>query len=484
MTESLIGPWDIVVILAALSALVGVGWTFRQRQTSTDEFFLGGRSIPWWAVGLSFVAAEVSAATLIAVPATVYRENCRYLQFFIGSAAARLVLASVFIPVFYRLRVTSIYEFLAVRFGSRTQTAATGFFFVTRLLGSAVRLMVACLAISTLLNVPLLPVILLFVVVTALYTGFGGMRAVVWTGVLQGFIILAAGLAAFVYLANRLDGAPELWRWADEGGRLSLIHWTPDPGKTWLSDPNLLWLAIMNGFFGSLAAFGTDQDFMQRLLAVDTREAAQRTMRWAIPVSLLTLLIYVGVGLGLYAFYAANPGTPPPTNLEKIFPYFVGHEMPDGLKGLVLAAVVLASIDSPLAALATSFVKDLYAPRRPNRMDIHYLKMGKRSLWVFGAVLALLAWWFGGFDKTLWLAFKIGGVTFGSLLGVFLLGLITDRGDDRLNVLAMLTSGAAMLFLLILSEKKVIGLGWSWLVIFGTLLTFCIGALKPGRGRA
>jgi SSS family transporter len=483
MNDSLlISGADIAILAAAFLSMALVGWLCRGGQGSTGEFFLGGRSLPWWAVCLSFVATEVSAATLIAVPATVYRENCQYLQFFIGSAAARLSIAGLFIPVFYRYECTSIYQFLGRRFGPMTQTAATALFFVTRLLGSAVRLMVACLALSVLLGLPILPVILAFMLVTVFYTGYGGMKAVVWTGVLQGLVILAAGLAAVLYLIHRVDGGlPALLDLARAGGRLSIVHWRPSPGMTWLSDPNVLWLAALNGFFGSMAAFGTDQDFMQRLLSVETREASQRTMRWAIPVSFLTLCLYVAVGVGLYAFYAQHPGLPLPENKEKIFPHFIGREMPAAIKGLLLSAVVLASIDSPLSSLSTSFVTDIYGRLRPGRPDGHYLSVSRASLAVFGLILAAMAWWFSGFDKILWLAFKIGGVTFGALLGVFLLGILTRRGTDRMNVAAMTVSAGAMLTLLILSETGVLPLGWSWLVILGTFTTFLIGSLGGQR---
>lgn len=481
MSDVLVSGADLAVLAAALLIMVGVGWRFRARQTSTEEFFMGGRTLPWWAVALSFVATEVSAATLIAVPATVYRENCQYLQFFIGSAAARLSISALFIPVFYKHRCTTIYQYLAARFGPRTQTTATLFFFVTRLLGSAVRLMVACLAFSVLLGWPLLPVILVFTTVTALYTGFGGLRAVVWTGVLQGLVILAGGLGTVLFLAHSVGGFESLMDLARAGGRLSVFHWRPAPGMTLLSDPNLLWLAVLNGFFGSLAAFGTDQDFMQRLLSVDTAANSRRTMNWAIPVSFFTLCLYVMVGLGLYAFYTQNPALPLPESPEKIFPHFIGHQMPAGLKGLLLTAIVLASIDSPLASLSTSFVTDIYSRWRPGLADAHYLKVGRAALWVFGAALALLAWGFGGLDKFLWLAFKIGGVTFGALLGVFLLGITTDRGSDRGNVAAMSVSAALMATLLVLTETKVFSVGWSWLVILGTVITFAGGCLARRR---
>ncbi len=215
---------------------------------------------------------------------------------------------------------------------------------------------------------------------------------------------------------------------------------------------------------------------MQRLLTVETRKSSQRTMLWTTGVSLFVLVIHLAIGTALYAFYAQNPSEGLPANLEAIFPHFIGHAMPGFLRGLMLSSIVLASIDSPLAALATSFITDVYQPLREKlgrpAGDGHYLAASRVSIVGFGVVLALLAFWFSSFDKILWLAFKIGGVTFGSLLGVFLLGLVTKRRANRANLVAMIASAALMLALLILSEKKLIPLGWTWLVVLGTFSTF------------
>ena len=147
MNSALITLADFSVMASLLALMVGVGFFFRRRQTSTEEFFLGGRKVPGWAAALSFVATEVSAVTIISVPATAYRENWEYLQFFIGSAAARIVIATLFIPAFYKFHCTTIYQFLAARFGWGTQVAASFFFFLTRLTGSGVRLMAACICL-------------------------------------------------------------------------------------------------------------------------------------------------------------------------------------------------------------------------------------------------------------------------------------------------------------------------------------------------
>jgi SSS family solute:Na+ symporter len=482
---------DLAVLGALLACMVGLGLWFRRRQTSTDEFFLGNRRVPGWAAALSFVATEVSAVTIISVPATAYMENWEYLQFFIGSAAARVVIAYLFIPAFYRFHCTTIYQFLAARFGVPTQVAASCFFFVTRLLGSGVRLMAACLALSVLLGVDIRWVIVAFITVGVLYMGAGGMRAVVWTNVLQAIVFIGGGLAAVIYITGRVDGgAAGLLRAATEGGRLAVFDPGPSAGAPgfWAAfwkNPNIWWVAVLNGFFGSMAAFGTDQDLMQRLLTVETRRTSQRTMLATIGLSLGVLVIYLSVGTALYGFFTTHPGLALPEKLDAIFPFFIGAHTPALLKGVLVAAIVLAGIDSPLASLATSFVTDVYRPWRARRGlpvdDAALLRLSRLCVGVFGVLLALLAWAFSHGKNILWLAFKIGGVTFGALLGVFLLGLLTPRGRNRGNITAMSLSAALNVVLLILSETGRIPLGWSWLVILGTLVTLGVGALWPGR---
>src|SRR5262249_45446606 len=362
-----------------------------------------------------------------------------------------------------------------------TQTMAALFFFLTRLLGSGVRLMAACLAMSVLIGWHILPVIVLFILISVAYMGLGGMRAVVWTNVIQALVFIAGGLVTVAFLLHEIRGGlPAALDVAGAAGRLDIFKWGPSPseGGTWkafLSDPNIWWLAILNGFFGSMAAFGTDQDLAQRLLTVETRRESQRTMTLTIPTSLFVLFIYMCVGAGLYVFYRQNPSLPLPEKLDKIFPHFIGHVMPQGMRGLLLSAIVLASIDSPLASLATSFVTDLYKPLRPALPDEAYLRISRWCVGAFGAVLAVLAYLFSFLERILWLAFKVGGVTFGSLLGVFLLGLLTKRPSNRANAWSMAASAVMMFVLLILSEKGIFPLGWSWLVILGTLVTFAGG---------
>jgi SSS family transporter len=474
---------DYAVLFAALAALVAIGGAFTSEQRETGDFFLARRRIPWWAACLSFLATEISAVTIISVPATAYSENWEYFQFFVGSSLAKLAVAWLFIPAFYRYDCTTIYEFLRHRFGAASQVTGSLFFFVTRLLGSGVRLMAACLAVSVLVGWPLPAVIALFTVVSIAYIALGGVKAVVWTNVFQASTFLLGGVLTLLFLASQMDGGLRgMLATAAEAGRLDLINWGPAPGTPdfWrriLTDPNIVWLAVLNGLVGSMAAFGTDHDLMQRLLTVETRRESQRTLALTPLGTLATLLIYLSIGAGLYAYYAQHPaaGLPRP---DEIFPFFIRTAMPELLRGLMLAAIVLASIDSPLGSLAASFVTDIYRPLLVRgRSERHYLRVSRAAVAAFGLALALLAWGFSFFDKILWLAFKIAGVTFGSLLGVFLLGLCTRVRADRANVLAMVVMALVNLVLLVLSETRVIALGWSWLVILGTVGTMTLARL-------
>jgi SSS family solute:Na+ symporter len=484
---------DYAVLAASLTVLVAIGASFTRGQRDTVDFFLARRRVPWWAVGLSFLATEISAVTIISVPATAYSENWEYFQFFVGSTLAKWAVAFLFIPAFYRHDVTTIYEFLAHRFGRASQVTGSIFFFVTRLAGSGVRLTVTSVAVAHLMGWPLGPTIAIFVLISIVYIATGGVQAVVWTNVFQAVMFLLAGAVTLGYLLTQIPGGVDaVVATAGQAGRLNVVHWGPAPGAPdfWrrvLTEPNIFWVAILNGLVGSMAAFGTDHDLMQRLLTVETRRESQRTLSLTPLATLVTLLIYLGLGAGLYVFYTQHPA-PALTRPDEILPHFVREVMPGALRGLMLSAIVLASIDSPLGSLAASFVTDIYRPLLVrNRSERHYLAVSRSAVLGFGIVLGLLAWAFSLVaGQMLWFVFKIAGVTFGSLLGVFLLGLLTRRRVvDGANVVAMIVMALVNLALLIGIETRVVPLAWSWLVVVGTAGTMLLAvALSPLMSRA
>jgi len=475
--------------------------------------------MPPLAACLSFVAAEISAVTILSVPGTAFKDNWQYLQFFIGSAGARIAVAFLFIPIFYKFNCTTIYEFLRHRFGRETQYAGSAFFFVARLLGSAVRLYMASAGVGIIMGWTLERTLVVFSIVSIAFIAFGGIKAVIWTGAYEAIIFFVAGIAVIGYLLSQVQGSlSDAWQMADKAGNLSLFNVEVAPpvaGESWwetvnrfLADPKTLWAAILSTFFLNLAVFGTDQDFMQRLLTVKTRRSSQRAILGTILAGFPLTCTYLAVGTLLFVFYSQHPTMAVAAKADDILPNFAVAVLPFGMKGLVLAAIVLANIDSPLSSLSSSFVTDIYRPLiRRAGSERHYLWVSRGSIVAFGVLLAVLAYGCRNFEKgILWVALEILAVPSGSMLGVFLLGLLTKRRANRGNVVAMIISAVAMAILLALGEGKdyiaalgwgwltdlssQVTIGWSWLIVIGTVMTFVLGYLlgrppsadEPGQG--
>ena len=484
---------DYAVLVASLLVLLAIGVALTRQQRDTVDFFLARRRVPWWAACLSFLATEISAVTIISVPATAYRENWEYVQFFIGSSLAKLAVAFLFIPAFYRHDVTTIYQFLADRFGQASQVTASVFFFITRLAGSGARLTATAVAVSLLIGWSLPTTIAVFTIISIVYIGTGGVKAVIWTNVFQALMFLAAGGLTLGYLVSAIDGGVgAIITTAGSAGRLDIVNWgpaigAPDFWRRVFTEPNIFWVAVLNGVVGSMAAFGTDHDLMQRLLTVETRRQSQRTLALTPFGTLLTLAIYLSLGAALYTYYTQHPA-PTLARADEILPFFTREVLPAAFRGVMLSAIVLASIDSPLGSLSASFVTDVYRPLLARgRTERHYLVVSRVAVAIFGLILGVLAWGFSLIaGQMLWLVFKIAGVTSGSLLGVFLLGLLSrKRIPDAANVTAMIAMALVNVVLLALSETKVLPFAWSWLVVIGTagtiVIALALGAVLTRR---
>ena len=469
-----LGLIDLIVVGLAIIILFVISYIFGREEKDTKDFFVGGRKVPSIVACLSFVATEVSALTIIGVPATAYSENWQYLQFFVGSATARVMVAFLFIPVFYKYDFTSIYEFLRHRFGPETQYAGSIFFFITRLIASGVRLYAACLGVGIILGWSLAQTLLVFTIVSIIFITFGGIKAVVWAGAYQATVFFLAGGVLLIYLLLQIHGGlSTAWQIAGEAGRLSVFKFDFD-----LNNPTTFWAGTANAFFIGLAVFGTDQELMQRLLTVKTRKASQKTIISTILVGLPVLCIYLGIGTLLYIFYQQNPGIPHPEKAKEVFSHFVANSLPVGLKGLMLSAIILASIDSPLSSLSSSFVTDIYRPLiKKSATEKHYLLVSRIGIAAFGFILAIIAFACEPVENILWFAFEIISVTGGATLGVFLLGVLTKCKSNYGNIAAMIISTASMAALLLLSHGGYIKLAWSWLIVIGTVMTFVIGFL-------
>ena len=523
--------FDAIVIFAYFALILGIGLSQRSKSGSMEGFALGDRQIAWWAVLASILAAEISAGTFFGAPGEGYAlRNFTYVQLMLGYLLARVVVSAVFIPAYYRHGVVSIYEFLGTRFGPVTHRLSSGVFLITRLLASGTRLWVPTMIIVIIwhLQNPGLTIspstefwltavaLVLITLLTAVYTTLGGIRAVIWTDVLQIIVLVFALGFSLIYLLSHIPGGwsgatalltgPNDLKVIDLGTQEGLGFW--GNVKHILEQEYTLWAAFLGSTFVTLATHGTDQDMVQRMLtAKNKRQSAVATMLSGLADIPITLVV-LGIGILLYVFYQQNVDALLPrgetgvVSSNKVFPYFVLTVMPAGLRGLVIAGVLattMGSLSTALNSLATSYVRDFH---------FHWFgepdsDAGKVKVLRFGTVLfatllvsvALATAYVTSHNpelRILPIILGIFGYTYGSLLGVFMTGLFTrTRGNDFGNVIAMIAGFVVVAYLSGL-DKDVMGLfganglsrpAWMpviefpWRIMFGTITTFTIAMM-------
>ena len=464
---------DASVLVAYFCGIVGIGLWAGRRNTNLTEFALGGRSIPWWAVLASIIAAETSAATFLGTPAEGFKtRSFIYAQLTIGTILARIVIAFTFIRPYYRYGVQSIYEFLEIRYGPWTRNVASGIFLFTRVLGIGVRLYLGGVIIKVIWQY-LFPEIqiniwiyfwgILFVtLLTTLYTAIGGIKAVVWTDFIQASLMVGSMLFAIWLLVKEtpggltkiremLGGIPPFFQSGldfHDGFWLSL--------KKVLEEPYTLFSAFIGSTFLTMATHGTDQDNVQRMLTAKDFHKSRLSLILSGLADLPIAFGFLLVGILLWVHYQSAPDPHLPETDNEIFAYYIVTSMPVGLRGLIVAGVfatMMGSTSAALNALATSFTKDFFLPslkgRNSGRTAIY---AARAATIVFGAamvIVATLAAYAVLRDSKLTiipLALQSFGYAYGSLLAVFLLGMWTKtRGRDGTNVLAMICGIASVL---------------------------------------
>jgi SSS family solute:Na+ symporter len=464
---------DAIVLLLYFFGIVGIGLWAGRRNSTLTEFALGGRSIPWWAVLASIIAAETSAATFLGTPAEGFKtRSFIYAQLTIGTILARVLIAFTFIRPYYRYGVQSIYEFLEIRFGPWTKNLASGIFLFTRVLGIGVRLYLGGVIIKVIWQY-LFPGIsvniwiyfwgILFVtLLTTLYTAVGGIKAVVWTDFIQASLMLGSMVFATWLLVHhtpgglatvqqRLGGWPVFFQ---TGLNFGNGFW---PGmKAMLEEPYTLFSAFIASTFLTMATHGTDQDNVQRMLTAKDFRKSRLSLILSGLADLPIAFGFLLVGILLSVYYDVLPDQHLPAADNEVFAYYIVTQMPVGVRGLIIAGVfatMMGSTSAALNALATSFTKDFYLPyfrRKESRRSPVYA--ARAATVVFGAlmvVVATLAAYAVLQDSKLTiipLALQSFGYAYGSLLAVFLLGMLTKRrGRDETNVLAMLLGVVSVL---------------------------------------
>jgi solute:Na+ symporter, SSS family len=468
---------DTVVLFAYFFGIVALGLWAGRRNKNLQDFSLGARSIPWWAVLASIIAAETSAATFLGTPAEGFKtRGYFYGQLVIGTILARIIIASTFIKPYYDYRVQSVYEFLTVRFGTKTKNMASGIFLFTRVLGIGVRLYLggAIMVVIWRYLFPTLPVnlntyiwgIIFVTIITTIYTAVGGIKAVVWTDLIQAVLMFSSVIFAIFLLLRHIPGGFNTVK-ENLGGlnnvKIFQTGWNSElpfgaAMKAMLEEPYTLFAAFIGSTLLTMATHGTDQDMVQRMLTAPNYRKSQLSLVLSGIMDLPIAMAFLTVGILLSVYYSVVPGTTLPAADNEIFGHYIVHEMPVVFRGLIIAGVfatMMGSTSAALNALATSFTKDFYLPYiRPNATDRQAIRAARIATTVFGVLMIIVATMAANAvlqnAKLTIIPIAIGilGYTYGALLAVFLLGMLTrSRGADVSNVVAMIVGIMSVLVL-------------------------------------
>src|SRR3954453_24170506 len=519
---------DSFVLLSYFTIIIFIGLRMGQKEDSLHDFALGGRRIPWWAVLASIVAAETSAATFFGTPGEGFAlHNYTYLQLAFGTIIARVLVSYIFIKPYYDYKVYSIYEYLTARFGVPTKNAASAVFLFTRVLASGARLYVAAIALvlayemiagarpnqTQTLWIYIVACVVI-VILTAIYTTLGGIKAVVWTDFIQASIMMGSALIALGLLYSAIPGG---WQEiVDRHGGFSVSDFITtglDPAKhgweKWKGMFEIeytIFAGLIGSTFVTMATHGTDQDIGQRMLTAPDIRRSRRSLMLSGLADIPIVMTFLSIGLLLWTYYQAHPDPTLPKTPNETFCHFVLYQMPVGLRGLLIAgifATAMGSLSTAINALATSFTRDWYEPYiNPQSTEEQSLRAVRWATFWFSILMIIVA------STTSYLVIVhpkvriipivlgIFGYTYGSLLGVFLCGMFTRRrGNDLGNIIAMIT-GFIVVAILSGLPNNIAGLlggklytqpSWlpvmefPWWICFGTIVTFSVAMLFKTR---
>jgi SSS family transporter len=468
--NSYFSPGDWAIIVLYLLGIVALGVWFGKDQHNTRDYFLGGKNIPWWGIGLSIVAAETSALTIISVPAMAYGSNISLLQMIIGYVIARIILAVVLVPHYFKGEIYSPYQLFANAFGPGARQTAAGFFLLSETLAAGVRVYVASIPVKLMLGDdllargtgdPILGAILLFVILSLFYTYIGGVKAVIWTDAVQFGLFLLGGLFALCYIPGLIDGGlRSVMAHASDAGKLHWLNLAPPPRVSWMKflfgAPFNLWMGLIGGTVVVLSSHGAEQLIVQRVLACQNVAAGRKALVLSAILIFPLFLIFLLVGVMLWAFYQSHPfqiplPEPKPGSGIKandfVFPIFMMTEVPHLLKGFLIVAILsaaMSSVSSALTSLASVSTMDFVKHLLPQKDDRFFLRFSKTSTIAWAVALVFIAYLSRRVDFVLNAAFSLRGLTSGALLGGLALAIFWKNRRALPVVTGMLCSLAAM----------------------------------------
>jgi SSS family transporter len=465
-----IHPIDLAIVIAYLLGVTALGMWFRRGSRDAREYFLGGRTTPWWALAFSIVATETSTLTIIGTPAISYGGNLTFLQLVLGYLIGRVLIVLLFLPGYFRGEFLTAYALIEKRFGARARAVAATTFLVTRAVAEGVRVSAIALVVSVVLGTSERLAVLVVIALTVLYTLEGGMKAVIWTDVAQLLLYLTGSAVTFWVLLHRIPGGwSEVTQVAAVAGHKLQVfdfsfHW---------ATKYTFWSGLIGGAFLTMASHGTDQTIVQRLLAARDQRDSRRALLASGGIVFIQFALFLLIGVLLYVFAQHTPLLAPGERSDRILPLFLVREMPIGLAGLLLVSIVavaMSNASGSLNSLAASSLLDFSRMRGRDAEPANFLRVSRRMTLVWG--LVLMGFGFVKWGPLLEAGLTVAALPLGSLLGLFLLGTLDRKANARGALVGMFVGLAA-----ILCVFRFTAIAFTWYVLIGSVTTFAVGAV-------
>ena len=424
------GLVNYIALAAYLAALVVIGAYFSRREKSTDDFFLAGRRIPWWAAGLSIFGTGLSAITYMAIPAKAYDTDWVFILSSFAPILFIPVVVAFYIPFYRRLGVTTAYEYLERRFNLAARLFASIFFILFQFGRMAIVLYLPAVALSTVTGLNVYACIVIMGVLATVYTVLGGIEAVIWTDVLQVVVLLGGAILSLVLIARGVDGGyAGIVSTGLAYGKFHTFNWG------WGHTAATVWVVVLGSFLSAVMPNTADQSIVQRYLATRDVRSAKRAAWTSALMGIPTAFLFFFLGTALFVFYKAHPERLAP-GIKSIatLPLFIMQEIPPGISGLLIAgifAAAMSSVDSGMNSVATAFTTDFYRRFRRDAGERHYLRVARIVTLIAGTIAIVVAIAVARLEvqSLLDLFFEIMGLFGGSIAGLFVLGIFTRRAN-------------------------------------------------------
>jgi solute:Na+ symporter, SSS family len=462
---------DLAIVIAYLLGVTALGVWFRRGQQDACDYFLGGKSAPWWALAFSIVATETSTLTIIGTPALSYATNLTFIQLVFGYLVGRVLIVLLLLPGYFRGEFFTAYALIEKRFGPRMRAVAASTFLVTRAVAEGVRVSAIALVVSVVLGTSERLAVVIVIALTILYTFEGGMKAVIWTDVAQLLLYLTGSAVTLAFLLHAIPGGwSEVTRAAAvAGNKLQFL----DFSFSWAAKYTF-WSGVIGGAFLTMASHGTDQTIVQRLLAARNEGDSRKALLASGGIVLFQFTLFLLVGVLLFVFAQHSPLLQPGERTDRILPLFLAREMPVGLAGLMLASIVavaMSNASGSLNSLAASSILD-FSAATGHQDAKKLLSLSRWMTLVWGVVLMALGFIFMRWDRVLELGLTVASFPFGCLLGLFLLGTL-DRCANTLGALIGMFCGLSAT----VAVWKWSGVAYTWYVLVGSCVTFLVGLI-------